>query len=517
MAVAVIVLSIAFSAIAWADQTNVELIIDDSGSMAQEIGGGKKIAVAKQVLSGLIEDLPSDAQIAVRTYGRRQPARQRDCSDMELLIPFGQNAPDRVLPGVKALKPNGMTPIAASLQAAARDFAGKEGQNNIIVLLSDGEEDCKGDPCAAAKALHDAGIHLEINVIGLHVPPTERSQLQCVANAGGGKYYDAANANELKLAASEVKAQVVAAAPAPTPQAVPTPFNLIAAANGGQLLVAPNDTWQATIDGKEDQVSLGINQEAVFGFKDDQQATFDAFSFLILHTADGNLKDFELLAGNDSPAGNFTSIGKFSLVNAKFMKTPYQEFKFPPVTAKYLKIRLLSAYGGTSWVVANEMRLLGTLGGAAPVAAAAPPAAPKEIDLLDQTNGGQLLAAPNDQWQRTIDGKEQQAVLGTNQEGVYAFKDERAGTFDTFSFLIVENNNENLKDFELLAGNDSPGGQFHSLGKFTTQNAKLMKTPYQQFKFQPVTAKYLKVKLLSNYEGSPWIIVHQIRLMGQLK
>jgi len=44
-----------------------------------------------------------------------------------------------------------------------------------------------------------------------------------------------------------------------------------------------------------------------------------------------------------------------------------------------------------------------------------------------------------------------------------------------------------------------------------------MKDPYQQFNFPPVTAKYLKVKVLSNYEGSPTIIVRQIRVMGQLK
>jgi Ca-activated chloride channel family protein len=105
-----------------AAQTNVELIIDDSGSMAQQIVGGRKIAVAKQVFSGLIEDLPPDAQIAVRTYGRQQVYTKRDCHDMELMTPFGPNRPDRVLPGVKALKPNGMTPIAASLEEAAKDF-----------------------------------------------------------------------------------------------------------------------------------------------------------------------------------------------------------------------------------------------------------------------------------------------------------------------------------------------------------------------------------------------------------
>lgn len=211
-----------------AAQTNVELIIDDSGSMAQQIVGGRKIAVAKQVFSGLIEDLPPGAQIAVRTYGRQEVYTKRDCHDMELMTPFGPNRPDRVLPGVQALKPNGMTPIAASLEEAAKDFVGKEGQNNIIVLLSDGEEDCNGDPCAAAQRVHDAGIHLQVNVIGLHVLPKERTQLQCVADAGGGKYYDARDASELKLAASEVKERIVAkpaAAAAPSsPTSTPTPY-----------------------------------------------------------------------------------------------------------------------------------------------------------------------------------------------------------------------------------------------------------------------------------------------------
>jgi len=202
----------------YAVQTNVELLIDDSGSMAQRLEGKSKIAIAKEVLSGLVQDLPATAQIAVRTYGRQKSYTARDCADMELMTPFGPNTTSRVLPGVQALRPNGMTPIAASLQEAAKDFAGKEGQNNIIVLLSDGEEDCNGDPCAAAKTVHEAGIRLQVNVIGFHVEPKERTQLKCVADAGGGKYYDAEDAGGLKVAASEVERRIEAS-PAPSPTA----------------------------------------------------------------------------------------------------------------------------------------------------------------------------------------------------------------------------------------------------------------------------------------------------------
>src|SRR5260370_17810377 len=116
-----------------------------------------KVAIAKEVLFGFVQDLPQNAQIAVRTYGRQKSYQARDCTDMELMTPFGPNKPSRVLPGVQALRPNGMTPIAASLQEAAKDFSGKDGQNNIIVLLSDGEEAANVDPCAAANSAHHPG------------------------------------------------------------------------------------------------------------------------------------------------------------------------------------------------------------------------------------------------------------------------------------------------------------------------------------------------------------------------
>jgi len=81
---------------------------------------------------------------------------------------------------------------------------------------------------------------------------------------------------------------------------------------------------------------------------------------LILGSESWNLKEFELLAGNDSPTGKFESIGKFQTENVRFFKDPYQEFKFPPVKARYLKVRVISSHGFSS-VGAYEFQLLGAL------------------------------------------------------------------------------------------------------------------------------------------------------------
>jgi hypothetical protein len=148
----------------------------------------------------------------------------------------------------------------------------------------------------------------------------------------------------------------------PAAQSVGRSLNLLSSENGGHLVVTSGDDWQGTIDGKEafNQISYGLTDQnfAVFAFRGDKPARFDRFTMLINATANNNVKEFELLAGNDSPTGSFEPIGKFTTKNYKLVQTPYQEFSFPAVRAKYLKVRLLSTYGFTHPNV-QEIQLFG--------------------------------------------------------------------------------------------------------------------------------------------------------------
>jgi hypothetical protein len=142
----------------------------------------------------------------------------------------------------------------------------------------------------------------------------------------------------------------------------------------------------------------------------------------------------------------------------------------------------------------------------------------KRINLLAPGNGVQLLAASSDEWKFTIDEKEDWIYLnGMDKETVYGFKDEQAATFDTFTMLISEASEYNVKDFELLVGNVSPTSNFESIGKFQTQHLKLFKTPYQAFTFPVVTAKYLKVKLINTHDDRSSKGVREFQLFGELK
>src|SRR5262249_4664734 len=146
--------------------------------------------------------------------------------------------------------------------------------------------------------------------------------------------------------------------------------------------------------------------------------------------------------------------------------------------------------------------------------AATAAAAPAGIDLLSPANGGTLVAAPNDEWAKLNDGKDDRAVTYTG-DGVWSFKDGKPATFDRFETLIPAADQYNVRQFELLAAADGPPGLSRSIGVFTPQNTKLMLSPHQVFASPPVTAKYLKVSLQTDWGGG-YIAAYDIRLIGTL-
>jgi hypothetical protein len=140
------------------------------------------------------------------------------------------------------------------------------------------------------------------------------------------------------------------------------------------------------------------------------------------------------------------------------------------------------------------------------------------INLLASENGGMLLAASRDDmmWAATINGKSGPPV-NVGAWAVFAFKDERPATFDIFTMLISDASEYNVKEFELLQGNASSNfASFQSIGKFQTHYEKFFNRPIQEFQFSPVTAKYLKVKILSIH-GAPYGIMPPLQLFGVLQ
>jgi hypothetical protein len=448
-----------------------------------------------------LKDMPADVRVGLLLYGHR---KAKDCADIELTSPIGADDAAAIAKRVAGLKPKGETPIAAALEQAIRSFAALKGQANRVILVTDGIEECGGDVCAAAQTVADAGLDLRVDVVGFTLTEKQAQTIRCIPEKTGGQYYEASNAAGLTAAFTEVTQQVQTAV------AQPKDESLIAAANGGVLVAAPNDEWSKLNDGETDRATT-YDGEGIWSFKDGKPATFDSFEVLIPATDQYNLKEFELLAGDDGPLGQFRSLGVFATQNIKMMQAPFQRFTFPPVTARYLKVVLRTDWGG-GYIAGYEFRLLGKLDDA--LAALVPPAAAGGIDLLSPANGGALLAAPNDEWAMLNDGKPDRATTYAG-EGVWGFRDGKPATFDRFEILIPIASEYNVQQFELFAGDDGPTGAFRSLGVFKTQNIKLMQAPYQAFTFPPTTAKYFKLALQKDWGGG-YIAAHDIRLFGAI-
>lgn len=138
----------------------------------------------------------------------------------------------------------------------------------------------------------------------------------------------------------------------------------------------------------------------------------------------------------------------------------------------------------------------------------------KRIDLLAPEHGGKILVSSGEQLLRMVDGKTEVVIITNNDFAVFSFKDKRAATFSQFGYYLPGTDRYNFLDFELFYGNDTPTGEFKSIGKFKAENALLSETPFQEFNFAPVTAKYFKVQLL---EKSPNGYSYEMKLMGELK
>lgn len=200
---------------------SVLLILDASGSMNAKLpSGGTRIEVARRAVKGVASLIPSEAQLALRLYGAQSPRERKNCEDTNVAVPFAPASAngDRIASAVDGATAQGYTPIAYSLEQAASDFPG-DAKDRIIVLVSDGKETCKGDPTIAAKAL--AGKGVTIHAVGFIVDTAARMQLQAIARATGGSYFDAPVGPELpdtlKSALDACKQTVVTLPPKPKP------------------------------------------------------------------------------------------------------------------------------------------------------------------------------------------------------------------------------------------------------------------------------------------------------------
>lgn len=201
------------SVIGWAQGepplTRILFIFDASNSMNGYWQNSAKIDVSTRLLSQALDSLAGvdNLQLAMRVYGHEKSyLKGQDCDDTRLHVPFAYGNAANIKRELMSLKPKGTTPIAATLEKAAGDFppCPTADCRNVIILITDGIEECNGDPCAVSMALQKQGIVLKPFVIGVGLDLEFRESFECM-----GSFYDAGDEKRFASVLSIVISQAL--------------------------------------------------------------------------------------------------------------------------------------------------------------------------------------------------------------------------------------------------------------------------------------------------------------------
>ena len=196
----------------------IEIVMDFSGSMTDWV------MVAKQTMSGIVSQIPQNTLVGFRVFGHggditaepqlaqvtgvtkstkngkttykintnevTKSSSFMGCSATKQVTPVSTLNTYSLLNGMNSVALGGSTPLVLALkQAANNDFSALSSDvKKKIVLITDGGENCGGDPCAFAKSLmaQRSDIHIDVVLVS-----SNSRALKCLSSTTGGKFYHA--------------------------------------------------------------------------------------------------------------------------------------------------------------------------------------------------------------------------------------------------------------------------------------------------------------------------------------
>jgi Ca-activated chloride channel family protein len=181
------------------------IVFDASGSMAGPGFGERtttRIETARLAMREILPEVAPVRNLGLIVFGPG-PHPPGTCANIDLRLKPEHHSADEILSELEKVHPYGQTPIAQSVESAAEALHYRD-KPAVIVLLTDGEETCGGNPCALAQQLHDNGRNVTVHVIGYMVDRTSgmppRYPTRCLPEQTGGLFVSANTKDELVTA-----------------------------------------------------------------------------------------------------------------------------------------------------------------------------------------------------------------------------------------------------------------------------------------------------------------------------
>ncbi len=173
--------------------TYIQILLDSSSAMEDRFFGGlTRIEASVQALDNqlLSQDLGSGSRLALRQYGG-----SCNGANSRIAVSFAPDNQDRISAALSELDIGGDATFAQGMAEGTRDFGDaeqSEGELNTIIAIVG-----SGDFCAPALAvqvlndqIHSVESRITIRVIGLDLPPDQKTSVeQAVAAMGGETFF----------------------------------------------------------------------------------------------------------------------------------------------------------------------------------------------------------------------------------------------------------------------------------------------------------------------------------------
>ena len=130
-------------------------------------------------------------------------------------------------------------------------------------------------------------------------------------------------------------------------------------------------------------------------------------------------------------------------------------------------------------------------------AAAVKSSAAERINLFSPENGAQLVAAGEEGWRRILETDGLKCTILSKQSfATIGLHKEQPTPIATLAVHVEAQSSDNVKLLALFVS-DQERGPFKKIGEFEIPNHKNMRAPFHEFNFETVTARYVKLQIVS--------------------
>ncbi len=181
----------------------VMIVLDGSGSMWGKLGTGEKtkFGLSQSLLIEALSAPNPKVNLGFASFGHR---RAGNCSDAQVIVPPGPANAETLIQRISKLNPRGKGPLSLTLRQTAASV--DPSRASSVVLIHDGYDNCRQDPCKAAEEIATSHPRLVIHLISLDLPASTATAMSCVSQKTNGTAYVVRGEAEFKSAVQSAMA-----------------------------------------------------------------------------------------------------------------------------------------------------------------------------------------------------------------------------------------------------------------------------------------------------------------------